>query len=422
MNSTTEKRIALISVHGDPAIEIGKEEAGGQNVYVRNVGEALGRRGWQVDMFTRRISPNQEGIVQHSQNCRTIRLKAGPVEFIPRDNLFEYLPEFVENLLEFQRKNSITYQLVHTNYWHSSWVGMELKKLQGSRQVHTYHSLGAVKYNTIENIPLIANQRLAVEKQVLETAERIVATSPQEKQHMRSLVSTKGNIDVIPCGTDIQRFGSVSRADARAVLGIEPEIKLVLYVGRFDPRKGIETLIRAVNESKYRDPQNLKLIIGGGSTPGQSDGKERDRIEKIIAELGMSEFTILPGLLSQEILPNYYAAADVCVIPSHYEPFGLVTIEAMASGTPVVASNVGGLQFTVANEENGLLVPPQDVLAFAAAIDRIIGNPEWARELGKAGRKRVINKFSWDGVAQQLDELYTQLLEQQIRKPALLTK
>jgi len=422
MNSTTEKRIALISVHGDPAIEIGKEEAGGQNVYVRNVGEALGRRGWQVDMFTRRISPNQEGIVQHSQNCRTIRLKAGPVEFIPRDNLFEYLPEFVENLLEFQRKNSITYQLVHTNYWHSSWVGMELKKLQGSRQVHTYHSLGAVKYNTIENIPLIANQRLAVEKQVLETAERIVATSPQEKQHMRSLVSTKGNIDVIPCGTDIQRFGSVSRADARAVLGIEPEIKLVLYVGRFDPRKGIETLIRAVNESKYRDPQNLKLIIGGGSTPGQSDGKERDRIEKIIAELGMSEFTILPGLLSQEILPNYYAAADVCVIPSHYEPFGLVTIEAMASGTPVVASNVGGLQFTVANEENGLLVPPQDVLAFAAAIDRIIGNPEWARELGKAGRKRVINKFSWDGVAQQLDQLYTQLLEQQIRKPALLTK
>jgi glycosyltransferase involved in cell wall biosynthesis len=422
MNSTTEKRIALISVHGDPAIEIGKEEAGGQNVYVRNVGEALGRRGWQVDMFTRRVSPNQEGIVQHSPNCRTIRLKAGPVEFIPRDNLFEYLPEFVENLLEFQTKNSITYQLVHTNYWHSSWVGMELKKLQGSRQVHTYHSLGAVKYNTIENIPVIASQRLAVEKQVLETAERIVATSPQEKQHMRSLVSTKGSIDVIPCGTDIQRFGSVSRADARAFLGIDPEIKLVLYVGRFDPRKGIETLVRAVNESKYRDPQNLKLMIGGGSTPGQSDGKERDRIEKIIAELGMSEFTILPGLLSQEILPNYYAAADVCVIPSHYEPFGLVTIEAMASGTPVVASNVGGLQFTVTNEENGLLVPPQDVLAFAAAIDRIIGNPEWARELGKAGRKRVINKFSWDGVAQQLDELYTQLLEQQIRKPALLTK
>lgn len=422
MNSTTEKRIALISVHGDPAIEIGKEEAGGQNVYVRNVGEALGRLGWQVDMFTRRVSPNQEGIVQHSQNCRTIRLKAGPVEFIPRDNLFEYLPEFVENLLEFQRKNSITYQLVHTNYWHSSWVGMELKKLQGSRQVHTYHSLGAVKYNTIENIPVIASQRLAVEKQVLETAERIVATSPQEKQDMRSLVSTKGNIDIIPCGTDIQRFGSVSRADARAFLGIDLEIKLILYVGRFDPRKGIETLIRAVNESKYRDPQNLKLIIGGGSTPGQSDGKERDRIEKIIDELGMSEFTILPGLLSQEILPNYYAAADVCVIPSHYEPFGLVTIEAMASGTPVVASNVGGLQFTVTNEENGLLVPPQDVLAFAAAIDRIIGNPEWARELGKAGRKRVIKKFSWDGVAQQLDELYTQLLEQQIRKPALLTK
>ncbi|MEH2315879.1 MAG: glycosyltransferase family 1 protein [Nostoc sp.] len=413
MNSITEKRIALISVHGDPAIEIGKEEAGGQNVYVRQVGEALARLGWQVDMFTRKVSLEQDLIVQHSENCRTIRLKAGPLEFVPRDEIFEYLPEFVENFLKFQVKNDIKYQLVHTNYWLSSWVGMELNKIQDSKQVHTYHSLGAVKYNTIENIPLIASVRLAVEKEVLEIAERIVATSPQEKQHMRSLVSTQGNIDIIPCGTDIQRFGSIPREAARAELGIEKETKVVLYVGRFDPRKGIETLVRAVNESGLRESNNFQLIIGGGSTPGNSDGIERDRIEQIVNELGMSDFTIFAGRLSQDILPTYYASADVCVVPSHYEPFGLVAIEAMASGTPVVVSDVGGLQFTVVHEETGLLAAPQDVDAFASAIDRILLNPEWRDELGKAGRKRVESKFSWDGVATQLSELYTQLLQPQ---------
>lgn len=420
MNSTTNKRIALISVHGDPAIEIGKEEAGGQNVYVRQVGEALSQLGWKVDMFSRRVSADQETIVQHNSHCRTIRLTAGPVEFVPRDNGFKYLPEFVEQLLEFQTKNGIKYQLVHTNYWLSSWVGLQLKQIQGSKQVHTYHSLGIVKYNAIESIPLVANQRLAVEKEVLETAERIVATSPQEKQHMRSLVSQKGEVDIIPCGTDIRHFGSVKREAGRAALGIDPESKVILYVGRFDRRKGIETLVRAVRESEFYGSKDLKLIIGGGSTPGNSDGRERDRIEGIVNELGMSECTIFAGRLSPEILPNYYAAADVCVIPSHYEPFGLVAVEAMASGTPVIASDVGGLQFTVVNENTGLLVPPQDVAAFSNAIDRILSNPEWRTQLGQAGNRRVMSKFSWDGVAMQLDELYKQLL-QPVKEPALVT-
>lgn len=422
MNSTTEKRIALISVHGDPAIEIGKEEAGGQNVYVREVGKALADLGWQVDMFSRRVSAEQETIVQHSPNCRTIRLTAGPVEFVPRDNGFKYLPEFVQQLLEFQKEQRIKYPVAHTNYWLSSWVGMQLKALQGTKQVHTYHSLGAVKYKNIDTIPLIATKRLAVEKQVLETAERIVATSPQEQQHMRSLVSNKGYIDVIPCGTDIQKFGSIDKETARAELGIALDEKVVLYVGRFDPRKGIETLVRAVNQSHLRSSGKLKLIIGGGSTPGASDGRERDRIEGIVQELGMSSFTILPGRLDQEVLPSYYAAADVCVVPSHYEPFGLVAIEAMSSGTPVIASDVGGLQFTVVTEKTGLLVPPRDVDAFANAIDRILSNPTWQKELGQAGQKHIASKFSWGGVAENLSELYTRILETSLLEPVLVSK
>ncbi|MBD2343383.1 glycosyltransferase family 4 protein [Anabaena subtropica] len=422
MNSNTEKRIALISVHGDPAIEIGKEEAGGQNVYVREVGKALAQLGWQVDMFSRRVSTEQEFIVHHSPLCRTIRLTAGPEEFVPRDNGFKHLPEFVQQLLQFQKENNINYPLVHTNYWLSSWVGMQLKAIQGSKQVHTYHSLGAVKYKAIDTIPLIATKRLSIEKQVLETAERIVATSPQEQQHMRSLVSAKGYIDIVPCGTDIQRFGSIGRQAARTELGIDQEAKVVLYVGRFDQRKGIETLVRAVNESKLRDSHKLKLIIGGGSTPGNSDGRERDRIEGIVQELGMGDIASFPGRLSQDILPAYYAAADVCVVPSHYEPFGLVAIEAMASGTPVVASDVGGLQFTVVPEKTGLLVPPKDIAAFKVAIDRILMNPEWRDELGGSARKHVTDKYSWDGVAGQLDGIYTQLLTPQLKEVALITK
>ena len=419
MNLATEQRIALISVHGDPAIEIGKEEAGGQNVYVRHVGEALAELGWQVDMFTRKVNVEQKDIVEHSPNCRTIRLKAGNVDFVPRDNIFGHLPEFVDNFLKFQEDNGIIYSLIHTNYWLSSWVGMQLKQKQGSNLVHTYHSLGAVKYNTVKTVPLIASTRLGVEKQILETAQTIVATSPQEQEHMRSLVSTKGNIDIIPCGTDIERFGCVDRKAARAELGIPSETKLVMYVGRFDQRKGIETLVRAVGQSKLLGREDFKLVICGGSRPGHSDGKERDRIEKIVAELGITQMTEFPGRVSQKDLPFYYGAADVCVVPSHYEPFGLVAIEAMASFTPVVASDVGGLQFTVVNEETGLLAPPQDVPAFANAIDRILMDAQWAEELGQAARKRVEKKFSWDGVAMQLSELYKSLSQQSVEQSSL---
>ncbi|ARV60288.1 glycoside hydrolase [Nostocales cyanobacterium HT-58-2] len=412
MLPTKKYRIALISVDGDPAAEIGKEEAGGQNVYVRQVGLALAQQGWQVDMFTRRNSSEQAAIVQHEPNCRTIRLKTGPAEFIGRDHLFKYLPEFIAEFQKFQQNQGFQYSLIHSNYWLSSWVGMELKKYQPLIQLHTYHSLGAVKYNTISDIPAIANQRLAIEKACLETVDRVIATSPQEQEHMRRLVSTQGQIEVIPCGTDVDKFGSIQRSTARQNLGIALDAKIVLYVGRFDRRKGIETLVRAIANSSLRGQANLKLIIGGGYRPGYSDGIERDRIANIVTELGLENCTIFPGRLDDSVLPFYYAAADVCVVPSHYEPFGLVAIEAMASRTPVVASDVGGLKFTVVPEVTGLLVPSKDEVAFAAAIDRILTNPAWRDQLGEAGRQRVEIAFSWQSVASRLTQIYTHLLNQ----------
>lgn len=413
MFSTQNKgKIALISVHGDPAVEIGKEEAGGQNVYVRSCGEALAKQGWQVDLFTRKASPDQPSIVNHSENCRTIRLKAGPEEFVGRDNLFGYLPEFVEAFKQFQSQEGTLYPIIHTNYWLSSWVGMELRKSQLLKLIHTYHSLGAIKYKSISTIPLIAKTRLDVEKTCLETADCIVATSPQEHEHMQQYVSNKGNVTIIPCGTNIERFGSITRDTARQQLQLSPDTQVVLYVGRFDPRKGIETAVRAVSRLSEERKSNLKLMIAGGWTPGAKDGKERDRIGKLIQEFGLENNVLFPGRLDHTVLPAYYAAADICVVPSHYEPFGLVAIEAMACGTPVIASDVGGLQFTVIPEETGLLAPAKDDAAFAEAIERILGNAEWRMQLGQQARKRVETKFSWDGVATQLGELYTQKIHQ----------
>ena len=223
---------------------------------------------------------------------------------------------------------------------------------------------------------------------------------------MRSFVSRFGHIEVIPCGTDIDCFGSVNKIESRSELDIDLSSQVVLYVGRFDRRKGIETLVRALACKEVKRHPNLKAIIVGGSTPGRKDGKERDRIEALVTELELEEIVTFAGRIKHADLSYYYAAADVCVVPSYYEPFGLVAIEAMACGTPVVASEVGGLKFTVVNEFTGLLVPPQDELSFAKAIDRILVNPAWARQLEKEARKRVESMFSWDGVARQLEQEY----------------
>ncbi|ERN40082.1 glycosyltransferase [Rubidibacter lacunae KORDI 51-2] len=402
--------VALISVHGDPAAAIGGEEAGGQNVYVRQVGESLAARGWQVDLFTRRATQDAKAVVEHGPSCRTIRLPAGPPCFIPRQEIFTHAGEFVAALQQYARREGRRYALLHSNYWISGWVGLQLKHADRMPLVHTYHSLGAVKYRSVSEPPHTTQQRLEIERDCLEQSNCAIATSPQERDDLRSLVSERGRIEIVPCGTDVRRFGSISRLDARAHLGIDPAAKVIFYVGRFDRRKGIETLVRAVRASESFGHIPLRAIIGGGFHPGQADGRERERLGALACELGLEDTLEFSGRISDADLPAYYAAADVCVVPSHYEPFGLVAIEAMACGTPVIASNVGGLKFTVAHEETGLLVPPQDATGFAIALDRVLGNPDWRDRLGAAGRQRVQAEFSWDGVADRLSALYERVI------------
>lgn len=287
------------------------------------------------------------------------------------------------------------------------WIGV--KKYSNIQLLHTYHSLGVVKYQATENRPAIADIRLQVEKDILEKGDCVISTSPQEAQTLRTMVSQLGNIEIIPCGTDTENFHLMSKIETRQKLGLNIDDKIVLYVGRFDPRKGIETAVRACASIKS---ENFKLVLVGGSSDNRLDGAERARIEKIVEEVGIKDRTIFAGQIGHDLLPYYYAAADVCVVPSHYEPFGLVAIEAMGCGTPVVASDVGGLKFTVVPEETGLLVPPKDTQAFASAISRILFDDLWLKKLSKQARINVDRRFSWTGVGIQLSDLYSRLLTQ----------
>lgn len=410
--------LALISVHGDPAVSKGREALGALNVYVRQLGEALARQGWRVDMFTRRTDPEQAQIVEHGPNCRTIRLDAGPATFVDRHNLYDCLPQFLDSFLEFQVRSRVQYALVHTNYWLSSWVGMELRQHQLFKHVHTYHSVGAhspegdLAPGSINDLELgAAQERLAIERKSLAKSDLVIATSPQERDSLRRLISHEGKIEIIPCGTDLRTFAPIERALARQQLKVSPEQKLILYAGRFDPRKGLDTLVQAMADEAMTEHGDSQLLIAGGSRPGQADGQERDRIETLIQTLNLTERVRFLGRVDQDLLAIYYAAADLCCLPSHEEPFGLAALEAMACGTPVVASAVGGLNFTVLSEQTGLLVKPGEVSQLAQAMARVLSDRSWAAYLGQASRARVEAHFSWDGVADRLSQVYGKLLK-----------
>lgn len=237
---------------------------------------------------------------------------------------------------------------------------------------------------------------------------------------METLVSPLGRIETIPCGTDVGRFRTdLSQVNARATLGFDRDRRLVLYVGRYDRRKGIETLVQAFGQLGDRDASlaAAQLVIVGGWDPAGSDGIEQRRICDMVEELGLSDRVIFAGRVGHDRLPLYYTAANVCVVPSHYEPFGLVAIEAMGCGTPVVASDVGGLKFTVVPEHTGLLVPPQDADAFATAIARILCDRNWAQQLAVQAGERVRQTFSWSGVGGHLSDLYRRRLAAAIAPP-----
>uniref|UniRef100_A0A8C4X0Z4 Glycosyltransferase family 1 protein n=1 Tax=Eptatretus burgeri TaxID=7764 RepID=A0A8C4X0Z4_EPTBU len=393
-----------------PWLDQGAGGAGGQNVYLHHVAQGLVKEGWQVDVFTRRTTIKQEGVVDTAFGYRVVNVTAGPEELIPREKIYEHLHKFLFEVLRYQKEHGICYPIVHTNYWLSAWVGLKLHKIQGSLQVHTFHSLASIKFKGKSDLDEMDTIRISVEKEVLEKANSIVSTSPEEVKHLKKMTSALDNVSIISCGTDQRLFGTMDRTTARMFLNVPLDTKVLLYVGRLDPRKGIETLLQAV-KNLISEQLNLLVLIVGGAVAGHEDSVELKRLKNIVLKLNLKDVIKFEGLVEHGMLKHYYAAANMLVVPSIYEPFGMVAVEAMASRIPVVASDVGGLRYIVVSGETGYVCPPSDHGAFSKAIDFILSNPKWGEEAGRKGRKRVEQHFTWDNVASKLNDLYKMLLE-----------
>ena len=418
------QRVAMISVHSCPLAILGGRETGGMNVYVRELSRHLSALGIAVDVYTRRQDPCYPTVVGFAEQARVIHLPAGPAAPYSKHRVWDHLPEFVEGVQDFINEHALQYDVIHSHYWLSGWVAMQLRLMLDLPIVHMSHTLGYPK-NAAAQLPWEQepNRRLQVERTVLQGSDALVAESPASKQHtVWHYDIDPANVTVIPCGVDMDRFRPQDKRRARADLSLPPMAPILLFVGRLQPSKGIDTLLRAAADIRRDHPSVCVLVVGGGlDDQDEQETAELNRLQTLGDRLGLRNVYYIKAQ-SQEKLARYYAAADVFVMPSHYESFGMVVLEAMACGTPVVASEVGGLSSTVIHGDSGLLVPPGDWRAFARAISRLLASPQLQSAMGRAGPQRA-RAFAWPHIVKNNVQVYHRLiLQQSTMFPALATE
>ena len=386
------------------------------NVYVRELARKLGARGWQVDVFTRRQDPRVPEIQDPPElACRVIQIDAGPTGAIDRRTLFDYLPAYVAGIRAFCAREGHTYDLIHSHYWLSGWAARELAEDWGVPVVHMFHTLGRMK-DAVADGPAQreAENRGRVEQEIMTFADRIVAATPLDSQQMSDhYVVDESKIAIIPCGVNLELFHPIDQQAARDHLGLPPERQLLLFVGRLDPVKGLNVLLEAMCTLTRRihpcRAQDLSLAVIGGDRESHLEALgDPTCLAEIRQELGLDDLVIFVGSRAQEDLPYYYAASLACVMPSLYESFGMVALEAMACATPVIASRVGGLTFTVRDGETGFLVPERDPDALADKLELVITDADLRHRLGERAAE-VAAGYSWDLVADQIEGLYAEL-------------
>jgi D-inositol-3-phosphate glycosyltransferase len=401
-------RVAVLSVHTCPLAALGGKETGGMNVYVREVGRELGRLGHQVDVFTRSQDPAIPEVVPLGPGARVIHVPAGPAGPIPRPAVAAHLPAFVAGVDAFRRREGLRYALVHSHYWLSGLAALELAPRWGVPLVQMFHTLGAIKNAVARGSgDTEPAERLLAEARIAARADRIVASNLVERADLAwHLRADPARIAVIPCGVDLELFRPGDAAGARARLGVYAE-GVLLFVGRLTPIKGLDTLLRALAalRSDGLAHTRLRLLVVGGTKGDPGDGAQ---LRRLAQDLGVGAWVDLRGPQPQDALPDYYAAADLCVMPSRYESFGMVALEAMACGVPVIASRVGGLALTVQDRVTGLLVPEGDAGALAVAVRALLLDERRRRTLG-AQAVDWARRFAWPCVARDLAELYEEL-------------
>lgn len=406
------QQIALLSVHTSPLAMLGGKKTGGMNVYIRDFGREVARRGMAVDVFTRRDDPQLPVILPSDvPGFRVIHIDAGPQRVIPNDDIAPFLGDFVNGVRRFAAENNPHYDLIHSHYWLSGLAGIALRSLWGGLPlIHMYHTLGKMK-NQIAQHPseFASHERVDGETYVAHTADRLIAATPAEEKQLIELYGADSRkISVIPPGVDLARFYPIAKDVARANLGIGQHCRVILFVGRIEPLKGIDSLLRAISLLRERLPQVLEhvhvAIVGGDPNAHELDA-EMLRLQTIHRELDLRTLVTFLGAKDQDTLPSYYAAADMVVMPSHYESFGMVGLEAMAMGTPVIASRVGGLAHLVKDDVNGYLIPPKTPEALAARILHLLTDEPHRQSLG-AQAQIYVRQYDWPCVVDRMLTVY----------------
>ena len=422
--SNINKRIAMFSVHSDPLAKIGASQSGGQNIYVHELSRWLSKNGWRVDVFCRWTDKKTSQKKKIGNRINVIRMPAGDVKILPKEEFLNHLENFFTNFLTYKQENNIQYDIIHGHYWDGGLVAMHAQELLKIPFVQTFHSLGYVRYNILKKFQQLPSdqeeeefeKRFEIEKNIIQKANKIVASSPYEEDDLIRYYGAKNEqITVLPAGVDTKKFTPQDKQKAREHLKIKSESRVLLYVGRLEWRKGIGTLITALKSVIEKDPDGgYQLIIVGGNFKRHgdpNDKKEYQRLIDIAKEYNLAEIIRFDGSIPQNKLNTYYAAADVCVVPSYYEPFGIVPLEAMAAKLPVIASATGGLQFTVLNSETGLSFTPRDPFALAEKILLIFNENELRERMVTEAYNRVTRDFNWKLIAHNFDSLYQQVIK-----------
>ena len=395
-------RIAVLSVHTSPLSRPGGAKAGGLNVYVLELARQLVARGCAVDIFSRATHPGIPEVVEIEPGLRAVHVIAGPLAPLVPEDIYAHLDAFEAGVRAIVARENVKYDIVHSHYWLSGLVGERLKRAWAVPHVAMFHTLGEIK-NRSSVQEHETDLRIASERAVLQGAERIVCATEQERASIRQLYGADpAKVSVIPLGVDMDRFRPAAKADARRRLGLGDE-RIVLFVGRLEPLKGVDILIGAASLLDS-DVDCSVLIVGGDETSTQ----QVEELQDLASNLGVGERIAFVGAVDHDLLPLYYNAADVCVVPSHYESFGLVAVEAMASGLPVVASRVGGLTGTVRDGETGYLIPWLCPEPFAERIELLLDNEPLRLSLGEAAREAVA-RYRWENVAGAVLAVYESL-------------
>jgi D-inositol-3-phosphate glycosyltransferase len=403
------RRLAMISLHTSPLDQPGTGDAGGMNVYVIELAKRLARHGVEVDIFTRATSSLLPPVVQAAPGVTVRHIHAGPFEGLSKNELPSQLCVFAREVLRTEAAQPLGhYDVVHSHYWLSGQVGALARDRWGVPLVHSMHTMAKVKNDALaEGDSPEPLSRVIGEEQVVEAADMLIAnTEVEAKQLVELYDADPARVEVVPPGVDLEVFRPFPKAQTRASLGLPLDADVLLFAGRIQPLKAPDVLLRAVAELLERQPwRRSRLVVPVVGGPSGSGLEKPQALADLAVQLGLGDVVRFVPPVTQSELARWYSAATVVAVPSYNESFGLVAVEAQATGTPVVAAAVGGLTTVVRDGRSGLLVPGHRTDDWADALERVLSDDALRARLAE-GALRQARLFSWDATAEATLEVY----------------